>query len=163
MMKYRSQKKLNSLKRERLEETLSMKSRELASANLYKTEKNQILNEIYEGLEKLRKKPDLVGKDLRKIEKFVCGHIDRENEWKQLNKHFNEVSPGFFEKLKNQQPKLTQNELKHSAYLKMSLSNKEIARLLGINHSSVHMAQYRLKKKLNLAGEQSLVSFIMAI
>lgn len=157
------QNKLNRIKTDKFQTELASKSRELVSASLYKTEKNRILQDINKGLEKIKMLPSLNYSDLKCIEKFIANNIDRETEWDLLNRHFQQVSPGFFEILKNRQPTLTQNELKHSAYLKMSLSNKEIARLLGINHSSVHMAQYRLKKKLDLCEQDSLVSFINTI
>lgn len=158
-----TQKKLNLLKQQQLEESIALKNRELVNVSLYKTEKNSILRDISDRLHHVKKKDSPTRSDLKKIERLVTGNMDRATEWDVLNRHFQEVSPEFFDTLKNRQPALTQNELKHSAYLKMSLSNKEIARLLGINHSSVHMAQYRLKKRLNLNKSDSLVSFIHSI
>ncbi|MBL6664190.1 MAG: hypothetical protein ISP71_08845, partial [Flavobacteriales bacterium] len=56
---------------------------------------------------------------------------------------------------------LTHNDLRLCTYLRLNLSSKEIAQLLNISTKSVEVKRYRLRKKLDLAHEQSLTDYIM--
>ncbi|TVQ74787.1 MAG: hypothetical protein EA363_01275 [Balneolaceae bacterium] len=51
-------------------------------------------------------------------------------------------------------------ELRLCALLRLNLSSKEIASLLGISPSSVKIARYRLRKKLQLNTEESLTGYL---
>jgi DNA-binding CsgD family transcriptional regulator len=46
------------------------------------------------------------------------------------------------------------------AYLKMELSTKEMAPLLGISVRGVETLRYRLRKKLGLEREESILDFL---
>ena len=46
------------------------------------------------------------------------------------------------------------------AYLKMDLSSKEIAPLLGMTVRSVEMTRYRMRQKLGLSREDNLSDFL---
>ena len=60
-------------------------------------------------------------------------------------------------------PDLGNADLKLCALLKLNLNTKESANILGISQESVKTARYRVRKKLNLAREDNLVSYLMAI
>jgi DNA-binding CsgD family transcriptional regulator len=47
-------------------------------------------------------------------------------------------------------PELTDNDIAFCSLLKLQLTNKEIASLLGISHQSVISKKYRVKKKMQL-------------
>ncbi len=64
-------------------------------------------------------------------------------------------------KLENAYPDLTDQEKKLATLIRMNLSNKEIATLLSISPKSVEVARYRLKKKLGLEKDDSLMQFII--
>ena len=57
-------------------------------------------------------------------------------------------------------PKLTRGDRKLCALLKLNLSSKEIARLMGISVESVHTTRYRLRKKLGLEKGDDLIDFM---
>lgn len=67
----------------------------------------------------------------------------------QFQKHFEELHPFFFEKLRNICPNLTLSEMKHCACIKMNYDTKEIASLFNVNPSSIQKARVRLKKKIS--------------
>ncbi|MCB0654230.1 MAG: hypothetical protein KDC85_23325, partial [Saprospiraceae bacterium] len=69
----------------------------------------------------------------------------------------------FFKSLIKKHEHLTPKDLKLCAYLKMNLSTKEIAPLLGISHRGVEIHRYRLRKKLDLDTEQNLNEYLMKI
>ena len=64
-------------------------------------------------------------------------------------------------KLKTEFTELSPSELKLCVYLRLNLSTKEIATLLNITPKSVEIKRYRLRKKLNLSGEDHLQDFIL--
>lgn len=55
---------------------------------------------------------------------------------------------------------MTNNEVRHCTYIKLGLTNKEVANMLHVAPKTVEAARYRIKKKLNLSKEESLGQFI---
>ena len=56
---------------------------------------------------------------------------------------------------------VTGNELKLSAYLRMNLSTKEIARLMNISVRGIEISRYRLRKKLGISSEVNLFDYLI--
>ena len=59
--------------------------------------------------------------------------------------------------------RLTNNDLRLCAYLRLNLSSKEIAPLLNISLSSVDIKRYRLRKKMNLSRNQRLTDYLLTL
>lgn len=78
----------------------------------------------------------------------------------RFEKQFEQVYPGFFQKLLLRSNSLTQNDLRLSACLRLNQNTKEIAFILGVSVRTVESQKYRLKKKLDLPKELSLVNFL---
>ena len=70
------------------------------------------------------------------------------------------VYENYLKRLAERVPQLNINDQRLCAYLKMGLSSKEIAPLLNMSYRSVEMARYRLRKKMELRREVSLVDFL---
>ena len=70
------------------------------------------------------------------------------NFLKQLNRRYHSLSP---------------NDLKICLLLRMNLSTKEIAVLLGISPESANKARYRLRKKMGLSQDEDLVQLLLNI
>ena len=84
-------------------------------------------------------------------------------DWEFFKEAFNNADKDFLKKIKELHPKLTPNDLKLCAYLRLNLSSKEIAPLLNISVRSVEIKRYRLRKKMELEHEDSLVEYILAV
>ena len=67
--------------------------------------------------------------------------------------HFEKVHENFFKKLKEIDPGISKRELRLCAFVKMNLTNKEIAPLLNISIRGVETARYRVRKKLDVNDE----------
>ncbi len=65
--------------------------------------------------------------------------------------------------LKDRYPDLTPNEMRLSALVKLNLTIKEMAAILGISPDSVKTARYRLRKKLELNTEENLTDFMLQL
>ena len=106
-------------------------------------------------------KPDFKpSRDLKNLIHEIDHNTDLDEQWQQFKLHFDSVHKGFFERLLKNFPKLTPNELKLCAYLRMNLSTKEIAQMLNISTESVTTKRYRLRKKLGLEKDENLVGYI---
>ena len=73
----------------------------------------------------------------------------------------NQQTSDFLQILKSIYPALSAHELKLCAYLRMSLSSKEIAQLENISVRGVELGRYRLRKKLKISTETNLFDFLM--
>ncbi|RYY00234.1 MAG: hypothetical protein EOO53_22325 [Gammaproteobacteria bacterium] len=92
----------------------------------------------------------------------MMGEDDKIDEnWEHFAHHFDKVHTDFLVVLKSRYPNLTPGELKLCAYLRMNLSNKEIAQLVNISTRGVEIARYRLRKKLGLSKETNLFDFLI--
>ena len=81
--------------------------------------------------------------------------------WKEFESSFQEVRPGFYIRLNKQYPNLTPNEQKLCAFLSLNMSTKEISSLTFQSVESIRKARYRLRKKLQIADDQNLVSHLL--
>ncbi len=86
-----------------------------------------------------------------------------EKHWKIFEDNFASLHPAFFNNLLSIAPKLTQQDLKHCAFIKMKLDTKQIATLFNVKPSSVQMSRVRLKKKLRLKRSEDLLYFINSL
>ena len=58
---------------------------------------------------------------------------------------------------------LTQNERKLCVFLKLNMTNKQIAQITFQSEEALKKARQRLRKKLEIARDTNLVSFIQNI
>ena len=153
-----AEEEINRLQKIQLEE----KDRELTTSTLHMLNKNELLNNF-----RLRATRVLNGNDCdtRTCIEELIGEIDSninlDDQWDLFKRHFESVHTGFFCRLKEKYPNLTQNELKLCAYLRMNLSSKEIAQMLNIEVESAITKRYRLRKKMELQSDDNLVSFLL--
>ena len=101
--------------------------------------------------------------DVKGVVKLINSNLNNTSDWKLFEEAFNNADKDFLKKIKELNPKLTPNDLKLCAYLRLNLSSKEIAPLLNISVRSVEIKRYRLRKKMELEHEESLVEYILSI
>ncbi len=152
-----AEEQINKLQTEKLQQ----KNRELSTATVHILNKNEVLGNIRKMAANWMRDEDFdKTKNMEKLIREVENNTDLDEQWNQFKLHFESVHKGFFERLMQKYPTLTQNELKLCAYLRMNLSTKEIAQMLNIGTESVTTKRYRLRKKLALDKEENLVGFI---
>lgn len=159
-----AEKRMEEEKNKQLQLELESSQRELATNTLFIHQKNKVLEDVQNELQKLTEQSDSQQKQqFVAISKNVQSHMNFENDWNNIIMHFERVHPHFFNKLKGVCPDLTANELKQAAYIRINLNSKEVANLMNVDTASVKMSRYRIKKKLQLSGDDSLTEFIMSI
>ena len=123
--------------------------------------KNDVLNEIKLKLETtLDKQGSDIKRDINSVIRILEHEISEDRDWEAIELYFNNVYKGFLKKLRDKYPELRSTELKLCAYIRMDLSNKEIAALMNNTIRGVEAYRYRLRKSLNLKREESLKEFL---
>lgn len=143
-----------------LEREVLFKNKELTTSILLNSQHKELLKNINTHLDKINVSSSNKKSGIRAIKKMIHSSTTFEENWDDFKLHFEKVHPDFFTKLGNAHPSLSQTDNKHCAYIRMKLNTKEIARLLGISATSVQMARFRLKKKMNLGKEIDLKNHI---
>ncbi len=80
-----------------------------------------------------------------------------------FEEYFINSDPDFIEKLKTENPKLTNLEIRLASLIRIGMTNKEISSVLNVNIQSIKNSLYRMKKKLNLDADISLREFLSSL
>lgn len=141
-------------------ELIEKRKKRLAADALYLNEKNKLITELEKVITQLFNKHHIGYIDRSRINEIFRRFSNTGKDWKIMKAHFESLHKDFFKKLLNKFPDMTQNELRHCAYIKMNLATKEIANLLNVQDTSIQRSRVRLKKKMGLGEEDSLIRFI---
>ncbi|MGX1753717.1 tetratricopeptide repeat protein [Sphingobacterium sp. NPDC055346] len=102
-------------------------------------------NEVIQNLDHFPDRQELFNDSLNKmLEKQVM----TEERWVKFNDIFERVYPGYLAKEKEAYPRLTDYDFRLISLMKLGLSNRSMADLLGITLEGVKKAKQRLKKKM---------------
>lgn len=158
-----NEKQIIQLRNEKLQSEVQHKNSELASSAMNLVRKKEILSKLKDDLSAYKNTPEAerAGKEFQKILKVIDKELDHNEEWEQFAVHFDSVHSDYLKKLKDRYPALTTSDLKLAAYLRLSLSSKEIAQLMNISIRGVETSRYRLRKKLGLDNETHLFDFLL--
>ncbi len=151
--------------KDKLEEDVIHKSKELVNYTMLLAKKRELIIEMQYELKDLRNKArnELVRSKLQDLSRRIELNLKDEQYLQLFESNFERVHQNFFNELKCKFPDISQRELRLSAFIKMDLSNKEIASILNISVRGVETARYRLKKKLNIDADEQLSSFLEKI
>ncbi len=152
--------RLQELEKEKLAKGIRQKQKELAGSILNVTKKNELILEL-KSILLLNKEKFSNQKRYKSFIKKLDDSINNDDDWKRFEINFKELHEDFFERLLVSYPDLTPKDLKLCAYLKMNHSSKEIAPLMGISTRGVEIHRYRLRKKLNMDGDQNITNFLI--
>lgn len=127
--------------REKLQQQLDEKSKELSDVSLF--------YELRSQLDKLiQDKSPMARMEIRHIKEMISNlFIDKSNQ-------------EFHKSLKQNYPKLTFDDLRLCSYLKQRFLNIEIAEFLETSPEAVYTRKSRLRQKLNLQPDQDINDFL---
>jgi len=151
-----AEKKINELQNEKL----SILNQQLSLSAMQVLNKTELLDNIKSQIESNEFKEVKNTDCYQKLVKRIDETKSVDHDWDQFKKHFESVHKGFFEKLNQKYPSLTNNDLKLAAYIRIGLSTKEIARMLNVTTAAVNKSRQRLKKKLDLDISVDLSNYI---
>lgn len=155
------EKELLKAEKEKLDENLRYKSRQLTSQALQMMQKNKLLGELSKSLTNFsRQIPPESKQELQNLKHQLKRSIRAEEDWDLFKHYFEEVNRDFFPNLLNINARLTPSEQKLSALIKLKFTIKETASLLNISPDSVKTARYNLRKKLGLQKGDNVYDFL---
>ncbi|HEY9222447.1 MAG TPA: triple tyrosine motif-containing protein [Lutibacter sp.] len=153
-----SEKVIMRLKNEKLQGEIFSKTRELSVSTMNIINKNELLRTIKDELTLVKDETNI-----KPVIKIINKNIANTSDWELFQEAFNNADSDFLKKVKSLHTSLSPNDLRLCAYLRLNLSSKEIAPLLNISVRSVEIKRYRLRKKMDLPHEDSLVAYILNI
>ena len=128
----------------------------MATSALQLVEKDELFGELKEKIKGNQGKVDET-----EINRFIKSiSVSSVNNWQEFKLRFTDVNESFYQNLTQNYPQLTQSDHRICALIKLNLSSKDMARLLGISVESVHTTRYRLRKKMGLTRSANLEDFI---
>lgn len=160
-----SERELITLKNEKLQAQISYKSKELANSTMSIIKKNEFLLDLRELVLSQKNQlgtryPDKYSNELlRRIDNHLSSH----DEWNVFETNFEQAHETFMKNLKTHYPELTPGDMRLCAFLRMNLSSKEIAPLLGISVRGVENHRYRLRQKLGLGQNENLIGILLKL
>ncbi len=162
---HQQQSNIRQKEQQLLEKKLEAKNRELASKALDMLRMNETISNIIEKLEQFVNTAEVDEKHVKHINEIVAGLEAKlkDNSWSEFEKIFKNIHTAFFQKLLDVCPDLTPAEIKIAAFLKLNLSTKEIAAVTFKSESGVKSTRFRLRSKLGLQSDESLVAYLIRI
>jgi DNA-binding CsgD family transcriptional regulator len=144
----------------KLEEELEFKNKELATNVMYMVKKNELITQISEKLIKSklafkRENQGIIEEIIRDLQSTT-----EDDVWTEFEIRFQQVHNDFYDKLNEKIPNLSANEKKLCAFLRLNMSTKEISAITYQSINSITVARSRLRKKLELDSDESLISFL---
>lgn len=158
----RQRKKRSLAEQEIFNSTIEFKEKELTTHALHLAHKNEVLINLKSQITDL-KHTDNSTKKYQNIINNINLDISGDNAWEQFRSYFEDLHKDFNATIMKKYPEISNNDLRLMSLLKMNLSSKEIAHILNISNEGVKKARYRLRKKMNLATDDSLQEIIIKL
>ncbi len=83
-------------------------------------------------------------------------------DWDSFKVYFERAYPGYLLRLRTSHPSLSDSEERLFLFIKLNLTTREAAAILGISAESVKKTRQRLRQRLNLAQEAVLEAYVRA-
>ena len=130
--------------------SLSEKELEVVSLKEMVDLKNTLISKLEQPIN-FPENPDDIIMQLRKF---------TESEWNKFYSSFIEQYPGYSQRLTQQFPLVTKNEIRLIIFIKIGLETSKIADIFGISMDSLYRNRTRLRQKLGLDAVTNLEHFI---
>ncbi len=144
-----------------LEQELSVKSKELASMALEAGYKHQVIENLRETINAQRHKGSMGSTSVDALIKTFNSDIGNNEFWEIFHNNFDLIHENFFRNLRQRYPELTATDFKFCALLRLNMSTKDIAKFTQMTVRGVETARYRLRRKLGLGSNESIVQFLI--
>lgn len=134
---------------------IKSQEQELLTQTLQKVESDKLLEQVVSDLES-----EVSPQKMKTIKALQKGES---NFWKSVLVKFDKINPDFNQILIEEFPQLTKGDRDFCSFVKLNLSNKEIAHLLQISPESVITKKYRILKKLDLPEDIEFIHWLNQI
>jgi DNA-binding CsgD family transcriptional regulator len=151
------EKRIMQLEKENLES-------ELKKLTFFRLNRNRNLLDLKNRLTGLSLKArESVKTGLEGIIDEINSEISSDKDWKHIEPQLDITYNNFISKLREKHSDLTLSEVKIAAYVRMSLSNKEMAEYMHKTVRAIENDRHRLRKKLGLEASSSLREYLSSL
>jgi PAS domain S-box-containing protein len=156
-------KRLMELEMERINRELETNQKSMTAATLKLIQNSERDTQTIEQLEEIAKNTTPAGKTA--INNLIANYkrTSYNSNWEEFEILFEKVHSSFYENLSARYPDLTSNERKMCAFLKLNMSNKDIAQITFQSDDALKKARLRLRQKLEIDRETNLAAFMQGI
>jgi DNA-binding CsgD family transcriptional regulator len=112
--------------------------------------------ELIERLEERLQTNELTKDRDRLIDDLSQQTILTDEDWEKFKTIFEKIHPGFFMTLRGKASGITPAEQRMAALIRLHLTIRQTAAMLGISVDSVHKTRQRLRQRLQLVTEENL-------
>lgn len=141
------------------EQALALKQKDLEMVLTSSSARDQLAHNL-----RKRLKTVMVSEDMKSELSVLINELNLQKELisKQglIQENMREVNAEFYDRLNKQFPDLTKLEREFCAYLKLNLSNKEIAAIKNCTVNTVNVGKTRLRKKIGYDTNKELAQFL---
>jgi DNA-binding CsgD family transcriptional regulator len=156
-MKYRQQMLMHEREKAEQEAAAARRQLELMRENLLT--KSAMVEELQQKLSS-----NQLSNDTRQhLEVLQQSVILTEDDWLRYRELFEKVHPGFVSRLRQAAPDISQAELRIAVLMRLQFENRQMAGMLGISADSVAKSRRRLKARLKLPEETSLMQYVLEV
>lgn len=111
---------------------------------------NQVIDSLRKELQETSSSDtSLKSRVAAELNNMLQSHLMTQERWVNFRRNFDILHPNYLAHLKEENPLITENDLRIIALGKLGLDNRSMASLLGISPDGVKKAKQRLKKKLS--------------
>lgn len=159
----RLRKKVLQLKIENMNRELETNQKAMAVAQLRLVQNSERDAQTSKTLEQIRLYTDKAGQ--QSIGSLINDYRlqSSRSNWDEFETLFSKVNSSFWDKLNAQYSDLTPNERKLCVFLKLNMSNKDIALITFQSEEALKKARLRLRSKLSLDRGANLTTFIQSL
>ncbi|TNE27951.1 MAG: tetratricopeptide repeat protein [Bacteroidetes bacterium] len=170
LREYREKLLSSEIEKQKIEESnlrlnIRSKTKALSSYSLHLSQKNNLLSDISHTLTELMRKLSVENRPhIKTLIKKIDHNIKSDSEWDDFKVYFEQIHPEFIQNLgKVASQPLTPADIRIAMLIRLNLTSKEIASILRVSPDSVRVSRHRLRKKLAIDHESSLVGFLAEI
>jgi|GEM_PF-2173746 hypothetical protein len=146
-----------------MQQELELKKKDLTNVVLQNTQLFDHDQKIIGRLMDIARQKEHIGKSLHSL----IAEMNTKNQTRDRalvnQNNIEQINAAFYEKLETQFPPLTKSEIELCGYLRINLTNKDIALLKNVEYASVKVSKTRLRKKLGIAPEEDLCRFLQSM
>ena len=126
---------------------------------IFFTESLQEKTQLIENLQSASKA--LQEEHFGQIEELSRYTILTDEDWDRFRVLFTKVYPGFFVELKERIPDITVGEQRMAALVKLRISTKDSAAMLGVSVNSIYKTRQRLRTRMGLEQDADLENYFL--
>ncbi len=153
--------KNKKMQEEVLAKELDLRKREMTANALVQVKRQEMLTDMIDRLKAVAEDKNTMQSNIQSVIKTFEEYRNA-NTPEDFEYYFTQTHPDFYNNLTADFPRLTTNELRLCAFLRLNLTTKDIASICHISPESAMVARSRLRKKLNLVGtDEDLYSFLL--